>query len=77
MLYFLKLMIFQKTMISIAYKKNQVPNTIQNKAIHKLFKKIKILTQTVTKKKKINLLTKKMQISSVLTLLRISLKTIN
>jgi len=77
MLCFLKLMIFQKTMISIAYKKNQEPNTIQNKAIHKLFKKIKILTQTVTKKKKINLLTKKMQISSVMTLLRISLKTIN
>lgn len=50
MLYFLKLMIFQKTMISIAYKKNQLSKTIQNKAIHKLFKKIKILTRTVIKK---------------------------
>ena len=50
MLYFLKLMIFQKTMILIAYKKIQESNTIQNKAIHKLFKKIKILTQTVKRK---------------------------
>ena len=49
-------MIFQLKMISIAYKKTQKPS--QNKAILNFSKKMKILTLTKIKTKKINLLAK-------------------
>ena len=49
-------MIFQLKMISIAYKKTQTPS--QNKANLNFFKKMKILTLTKIKTKKINLLAK-------------------